>query len=321
MKVVDVACPFCGAKVGMKKAGEFVTCDYCGKQIFVDDEIKKIEHHFAADDAEKLGYQFEKGRLRAQQDAELEALRLDAEINEKSEVENRKQNIGCIKILLWIFFFPFMFLYWLATTNRLSKKAKIIIFVIIILVGAFGEKNKHQSSTQTSSSGVRTETAESVGNPIHNKIEYDPLQKLFLKIDPTMSPEDLQGLLDGEEFKEVFWGKKKYNGYDCYTFAYSQGVANNVRGEDGDYLAIDFDSRRNNKFMNAVYSKKGKYANAILFRYGYYFELGASNPDDQKKWGYYFYSEKLRGDGKSSTPPYVKCNDAKEALNRAINGE
>jgi uncharacterized membrane protein YhaH (DUF805 family)/DNA-directed RNA polymerase subunit RPC12/RpoP len=72
---VDVSCPFCGAKLEIETAQSFVTCEHCGKQIFVDDEVERIEHHFSAEGVEDIGYQFEKGRLKAQKDAQLDCLR------------------------------------------------------------------------------------------------------------------------------------------------------------------------------------------------------------------------------------------------------
>ncbi len=75
MKIVDVSCPFCGAKLEIETAQSFVTCEHCGKQIFVDDEVERIEHHFSAEGVEDIGYQFEKGRLKAQKDAQLDCLR------------------------------------------------------------------------------------------------------------------------------------------------------------------------------------------------------------------------------------------------------
>ena len=315
MKFVDVSCPACGARLEITDVQEFVTCEHCGKQFFVDDEVKRsetrIEHHYSAEDAENAGYLFEKGRMRARQEAEWEELSRQAEAWARFEDAEREQNKGCLKFLLWIFFFPIMFLYWLATTDRLSKKAKIIIAVIIIAVWAFGSHNKSKTETQ---SIANMEQTESVDKPI----SYDALQKLFLRIDDSITPEKLDDLLNGEEFKSVVWKRKTDMGYNKYIVAYSEKVAKEIRGEHGDYLTIDFDSGRNNNFMNAVYHKNGKDGHAILLRYGYYFGLGSSNPDDQSKWGYYYYSWRL---GKGGQTPYITCTDAKDALNKVLTRE
>ena len=187
MKFVDVSCPACGARLEITDAQEFVTCEHCGKQFFVDDEVKRsetrIEHHYSAEDAENAGYLFEKGRMRARQEAEWEELSRQAEAWARFEDAEREQNKGCLKFLLWIFFFPIMFLYWLATTDRLSKKIKIIIAVIIMAVWAFGNYNKSKTETQTIANMEQAE----------NPISYDALQELFLRIDDSITPEKLDG--------------------------------------------------------------------------------------------------------------------------------
>lgn len=312
MKIVDVSCPACGSRLEITDTQDFVTCEHCGKQFFVDDEIKRserrIDHHYYAEDAEKAGYQFEKGRMRARQEAEEEELARQAREWARFEDEQRKQNKGCFKFLMWIFFFPIMFLYWFATTERLSKKAKIIIAVIIMAVWAFGSYNKSKTETQAIANMEQAE----------NPISYDALQKLFLRIDDSISPEKLDDLLNGEEFKSVVLGRRTDMGYNIYRVAYSEKVTKGIRGEHGDYLMIEFDSGRNDKFQMAVYHKQGKAGDAILFRYGSYWQLSSSNPDDQSKWGYYYYSAKL---GKGNEPPYITCTDAKDALDKVLKRE
>lgn len=255
MKFVDVSCPACGARLEITDAQEFVTCEHCGKQFFVDDEVKRsetrIEHHYSAEDAENAGYLFEKGRMRARQEAEWEELAREAEAMRRIHAENRD---GCLKYSLFFIYYPIKFLYWFATTDRLSKKAKIIIVVIIFAVTVFGSHNKPKTETYSTEAPATIEQTVSVDEPI----SYDALQKLFLRIDYSLSPEDLNDLLAEEEFKSVVLAKEKHDGYDRYMIVYSEGVAKGVRGEYGDYLTIDFDSRRNNNFMNAVYHKKGK---------------------------------------------------------------
>ena len=315
MKIVDVSCPACGSRLKITDTQDFVTCEHCGKQFFVDDEVKRsetrIEHHYSAEDAENAGYLFEKGRLRAQQEAEWEELERQAEAQMEYEDKQREQNKGCFKFLMWIFFFPIMFLYWFATTERLSKKAKIIIAVIILAVWALNGHNK--SKTETYSAEL-TATVERVEKPI----SYDALQKLFLQIDDSISPEKLDDLLNGEEFKPVVWARRTTMGYNTYMVAYSEKVAKEIRGERGDYLKIEFDSQPNYKFKNAVYHKQGKEGRAILFRSGAFWKLQSSNPDDQSKWGYYYYSANL---GKGNELPYITCTDAKDALDKVLKRE
>lgn len=343
MKVVDVSCPFCGANVGITATEEFVTCEHCGKQIFVDDEVERVEHHFSAEDAEEMGYQFEKGRQRAKEEKELEEVGSQwlppyrnnpysdygqefQKTDTSAEVTPNQSKAGCGTYLLWFLFFPIMFLYWLATTERLSKKAKIIISVIIVAVGLFGGDNKSKTSTQSvtpTTSVTNTGQADTIAKTYPYDMDYDALQKLFLQVSDSMSVDEVVSLLENEAYKSIVYAKKKYNGYDQYTFAYSEDIVNGKRGASGDYVTIDYDYRRNNAFMQAVYHNHTTYDCAILFRYGYYFELGSSQPNDETKWGYYYYSTKLQQykNGRSEGKPYEKCADAKEAIYRASHGE
>ncbi len=65
MKLVELKCPNCGAKLGSDPSGRTAYCGYCGAKLFVDDEVKRVQY----DNPEEAGYRFEMGRLRAQREA------------------------------------------------------------------------------------------------------------------------------------------------------------------------------------------------------------------------------------------------------------
>lgn len=144
MKVVDVSCPSCGAKLTAPALGKMITCKYCGKTAFIDDEIERVncqvDHHITAEDAEELGYQFEKGRQRAKEEMESEDIGSQWLPTYRPnvrplppapppDVPPHSENFGCGKMLLWIFFFPIMFWYWFFTTDKLSRTVKWILFL------------------------------------------------------------------------------------------------------------------------------------------------------------------------------------------------
>ena len=62
MKLLQTSCPRCGANMRVIPEANKAVCDYCGTTVLIDDEIKRIEYT----NAEEAGYNFEKGRLRAQ---------------------------------------------------------------------------------------------------------------------------------------------------------------------------------------------------------------------------------------------------------------
>ena len=65
MKIVNLTCPGCGARLEVDMDRKMTFCSYCGAALPVDDEIQKVQ----LDGAEKAGYEFEKGRQRAQAEA------------------------------------------------------------------------------------------------------------------------------------------------------------------------------------------------------------------------------------------------------------
>ena len=69
MKLVSVKCPNCGAVLKADEDLKNATCNYCRTSFLIDDEVK----HIQLDGAEKAGYEFEKGRQRAQIEADRAA--------------------------------------------------------------------------------------------------------------------------------------------------------------------------------------------------------------------------------------------------------
>ena len=65
VKIVNLTCPGCGARLEVDMDRKMAFCSYCGAALLVDDEIQKVQ----LDGAEKAGYEFEKGRQRAQAEA------------------------------------------------------------------------------------------------------------------------------------------------------------------------------------------------------------------------------------------------------------
>ena len=72
MKIVNLTCPGCGARLEVDMDRKMAFCSYCGAALPVDDEIQKVQ----LDGAEKAGYEFEKGRQRAQAEAAQASFRL-----------------------------------------------------------------------------------------------------------------------------------------------------------------------------------------------------------------------------------------------------
>ena len=68
MKLVDVACPHCGAGMKVTDNARTVHCEYCNHDFIIDDEVIHLAHRI--EDAEQLGYELEAGRRKYMRDQE-----------------------------------------------------------------------------------------------------------------------------------------------------------------------------------------------------------------------------------------------------------
>ncbi len=140
MKLVEMKCKNCGAKLEVEENTNDINCQYCHAHYKLDDEVKHVQY----DNMEQSGYDFEKGRLRAQQEHSLS--------NNKTNMtygnNDVKKKHGLIYYLLFICFFPFVITYYVIKSEKLSKKAKIGILAalwsLIIIAGIASEKEEQE---------------------------------------------------------------------------------------------------------------------------------------------------------------------------------
>lgn len=130
MKLIELKCKNCGAILKVDENSNNVNCEFCHAKFKLDDEVKHVQY----DNMEQSGYEFEKGRLRAQQE-------LKRDHNKSVEyVQKEKKKHNWFVYFLYFMFFPFVITYYVAKSSKLSKKAKIIvlggfwIFIFIIMV-------------------------------------------------------------------------------------------------------------------------------------------------------------------------------------------
>ena len=65
MRLVELKCKNCGANLEIDEGEEIVNCPYCNATYKIDDEAQHIKY----DDMENSGYEFEKGRIKAQKES------------------------------------------------------------------------------------------------------------------------------------------------------------------------------------------------------------------------------------------------------------
>jgi len=68
MKLVEMKCKNCGSMLEIEEGTKQVTCKYCHTSFMIDDEVQHVQH----DNMYESGYEFEKGRMQAQSDKEIE---------------------------------------------------------------------------------------------------------------------------------------------------------------------------------------------------------------------------------------------------------
>ncbi len=120
--------------------GTHVICEHCGAIMMIDDEVQHVQY----DNAEKAGYDFEKGRQRARLESMQSdmdpgpgaALKTAEDITRAPAYRKVDNNTSLwIWIIGWLCFFPIpaMVLVW-RKKNTWSVRTKIIVTVIFWIV-------------------------------------------------------------------------------------------------------------------------------------------------------------------------------------------
>ena len=163
MKIVSMVCPNCGASLQVDADQKNLTCSCCGNGLSVDDEVKHVQY----DTAEETGYQFEKGRQRAQ----AEATRVQQQTFNMNFGKPPKKRKTWLWVLGWIFIFPVPLTILMLRNQKLSKPVKIgiivaawIVYLIIGLVGGGSGDNKDSSNANTETTTIEQPAYNSAAN-------------------------------------------------------------------------------------------------------------------------------------------------------------
>ncbi len=142
MKLVKMSCPHCGGALEITENSLQIKCPYCNSTVAVDDEVK----HIRFDNTMQAGYEFEKGRMKAQQDAVNERIAAEqARENALREAELQRQKTEPKKkhiflwVIGWLFFFPITLTIVIARSKKLHPVIKVILIAalwIIIFLGS-----------------------------------------------------------------------------------------------------------------------------------------------------------------------------------------
>lgn len=264
MKIVSMVCPNCGASIQVDADKKNLTCNYCGNSLFVDDEVQHVQY----DNAEETGYQFEKGRQRAQAEAKQFSTQQYGHTIQQPPVKKRKTWLWVIG---WIFIFPLPLTILLLRKKEMKPALKYgiiaVAWVVYFLIGLSGSSNNDNNSNDLSKETVVTsseiengdtgtsdsadEQTEITDNEVEeattdNKIslseityvELDELQKLFISI-PTFSGRDeINAYIKENGFaSHKFTGDKEY-----YIGMTAASVSSRPRDREGAVIEVIYDN-------------------------------------------------------------------------------
>jgi len=115
-----MTCPNCGAQLKVEMERGFCFCEYCGTKLMLDDE----KMHVQFENAEQAGYEFEKGRQRAQEEYQPKT-----DFQPYPVVAEPKRRKTFLWVLGWIFIFPLPLTIIMVNNKTLPTWAKILIIV------------------------------------------------------------------------------------------------------------------------------------------------------------------------------------------------
>ena len=232
MKLVEMKCKNCGAKLKVEPDDKEAKCQFCGAEFKIDDEV----HHHKLDDAEQTGYELEKGKIRAREEAKQEKMReQNAMLQAQYEEEKRKKNLKWW-IIGWIFCFPIplTILIWKSKWNQKKKIiATVILWAVLLIIGALTPDG--------------TATTQNTTNTNDNKVQTDvKVNELFIERYNSMGTQKIENL-------------KSYNAQDTksdyYRTEFRTGIFENntsIHGSIGnipvDLINYGFDEKDEFRF-------------------------------------------------------------------------
>lgn len=153
MKLVEMNCPSCGADLKLDADNAKAVCEYCGAKVLIDG----AEHR----DAEREGYEFEKGRQRAIAEAQTAATR---------------KRMTWLWVIGWIFMFPAPITILVTRSKTLKQWQKAVIIALAwgayLAIGLFGGKKEPdknagapRASVSAAADASSADSSSTVGTP------------------------------------------------------------------------------------------------------------------------------------------------------------
>ncbi len=139
MKFIPSTCPRCGANLKLNPTEQKAVCEYCGTILFLDNNTTLIEYV----NAEQAGYNFEKGRIRAQ--AEQSKAPIVQQVIFQPVQQKPKKQRTFWWVMGWIFIFPIPATILITRSKKMNWIVKAILLIIVwgiyLAIGIAGNSN------------------------------------------------------------------------------------------------------------------------------------------------------------------------------------
>ena len=190
MKLISLTCPSCGAKLQVDSERKKAYCTYCGSHLLIDDEVKKVQY----ENAEQTGYEFEKGRIRAQVELnpKTHTPQLTNSYSEEQSLEsqvNHPKRLTWLWFIGWLLFFPLPLTILILKTRRLSPSLKFILTMIlwtVLIVFAKSHQAKVKIDDNSSPISIPPSSVISIESETDSTIQDD---LLVLPVDNSIEKE------------------------------------------------------------------------------------------------------------------------------------
>lgn len=186
MKLIDTQCPHCGANMRYEEDKKQVNCEFCGATLIVDDET----HNLRMSNGEEFGYQFEKGRQRAQ--AENNTGTSQA-VSAQSIPAQPKKRKTWLWVLGWIFIFPVPLTIILLKKPNMTKKVKYIliaaawiVYILLMVAGMINNGNDKKNTNDFKAAKTTVATISSEETTIETTTA--PATTVPITTKPTTAP-------------------------------------------------------------------------------------------------------------------------------------
>lgn len=263
MKIVSMVCPNCGASLQVDADQKNLTCSYCGNGLYIDDEVKHVQY----DNAEETGYQFEKGRQRAQ----AEATRVQQQTFNMNFGKPPKKRNTWLWVLGWIFIFPVPLTILMLRNQKLSKPVKIgiivsawIVYLIIGLAGGGSGDNKDSSNANTETTTIEQPAYNSAANDSTAGSSESAIDSFIAEINKSedISLEYVENFIPSDKEGGHYRTKFRLNAWKDSTgksYKYGDSTVDIILSSSGEIQRIYMDGATLEQCENMI-----RYASSLL---------------------------------------------------------